>query len=676
MRNWIWIELIGFDNTLPDCGVGAYLDNCGFVPEGVSLMFTWLEFPLCHKGLQTEYPLSPAECSYGAHPFTPERARQQWTNWQLARLIDALHRRHIQVYCSYLNMACYADENGSLVYGPFCGDKPYLFETRRNGKRTGTVNVLKRLADGRFLEDVLQQKTVEMLTDYGFDGIQIADGISSGRLSLQEGDYADDMVEQFLADTAVALPADIARSADGDETQMTRRADWIWQNHRKAWIDFHCRRWETFYRKFASRLRAADKKAIFNSAWARDPFEAIYRFGVDYRRMDAMDYTGCMVEDVAPGLAILSEQDNGYLMTDRQRRGLHYDLLATLMQNRAAMPHLQILPLCSIHDTMEQWGVLEHMPTSMTRTVLCNLNTLYWNGETSQPVIDGGWFCLGDSLSREQWTFIRKNWEIGDPSAAATPMGVTWVWSDNLTDAEIDRFIDKRQAPGHFLLSQLLYAGAPVHSIVRADGLDTFSGDLMVPNPGLLPQNEQEILSRYANGRVWLIGDLGDMESRFSIARYVQENNAFGGMCLARFKDGDAKTETIDNPTVYTFDPRISPEPLGGLWTHPLTYPPVGDAFFARAAQMLNQTAHCPKLVRCADSCEIIAVKIAQNRCRVYVANDEYYYTLPQIDMGRPIKTIRCLTKYEGYKVPTNGTVFTCRVPGRGMEAFEVETEH
>ena len=40
--------------------------------------------------------------------------------------------------------------------------------------------------------------------------------------------------------------------------------------------------------------------------------------------------------------------------------------------------------------------------------------------------------------------------------------------------------------------------------------------------------------------------------------------------------------------------------------------------------------------------------------------------------MGREIKRVSCLTKYPGYKVNFHGSSFSARIPGRGMEAFEV----
>ena len=51
-QKWIWIELIGFDNTLPDYGVQNYLDRCKFIPDGASLLLTWTEFVLGYQGME------------------------------------------------------------------------------------------------------------------------------------------------------------------------------------------------------------------------------------------------------------------------------------------------------------------------------------------------------------------------------------------------------------------------------------------------------------------------------------------------------------------------------------------------------------------------------------------------------------------------------------------------
>ncbi len=643
-QKWIWIELIGFDNTLPDYGVQNYLDRCKFVPDGASLLLTWTEFVLGYKGMDHEYELNPQEQSYGGHPYSPERKRQNWTNYQLKGLIEMLHQHHVKVYLSYFNFA-----------GPFVSDHKGLLETTAYGTTIGTINVLKNLDDGTPFEDVLQTATIQVIKDYDFDGVQIADGISSYRLALQYGDYSDNMVQQFLDHSKIKLP----------ETE--NRAALIWNEYRREWVDFHVWRWSVFYDKYVKRIREASKEAIFNSAWTRDPFEAIYRYGVDYRQVASTGINGCMVEDVSAGLALLSDHDNGYLMTDEIRRRIPYEFLTTLMMVRAAMPSLRITPLAGIHDANEQWGVLQHMPTSMVRNVTCNLNALFYDRQTQKfkSVTDGPYFCLADALFESDWNFIRNCWNTGKIKENTRPCGVIVMWSDKRLDNEIAAFIESRRTPSYRITADLMYSGAPVYNIARIEDIGALTGPLLIINPDLLPEEELKAVREYQNGEVFYIGE------EITGEPLIVENNSFGGMKFGS-ASAPAAAESVDNPEKYGFDPKTSLEKCNMLWTHPLDYKPVSKAFYGKCADYINKKCGVPEITQYRESCQIIVNKTDEKHYRVILSNDEYYYTHPQVDMKAEIASVKCLTKYEGFPLYPTGTTFQCRVAGRGAEIFDV----
>ena len=75
----IWIELIGFDNALPDYGVREYLSRMPVKPEFVSLLLFDAELVHTHAGLERDFPLGDLQCSYFGRPFNEERRRQDWT---------------------------------------------------------------------------------------------------------------------------------------------------------------------------------------------------------------------------------------------------------------------------------------------------------------------------------------------------------------------------------------------------------------------------------------------------------------------------------------------------------------------------------------------------------------------------------------------------------------------
>lgn len=666
-RKYTWIELTGFDRKQADYGVGDFLRRAGFKPTGVSLLLYWLGFVLSHEGLEEERPLSIAEDSYAAHPFAPERERQNWTNRDLKGLIDALHAQGIQVLLSYFNMCAFTDDAGNRVAHPFFdGFDQSMKETDREGRAAGTVNVLKRLPDGRFFSDVLIEKTVQATVDYGFDGVQIADGISSPRMALEQGDYSEDMIGQFAEDTGIYPPEDVSNAGA-----------WIWENHRLDWIYFHTRRWEAFFRTFAGRLAQAGKFALFNSAWTRDPFEAMYRYGVDYRRVAKSGVAGCMVEDTSANLALLAEKDNHYLMTDEQRRRVHYEFLSVLMLNRAAMHDIAITPLAGIHDTLEQWGVLEHMPTAMTRNVMNNLCTLFVDERGARPVTDGPFFCLSDGLSVDDWEFIKRQWNTGAMEKIAAPAGVTLLWSDRKLDGELKAFVDSRLTPTHRLLSELLYAGAPIYSVARTEHIECLKGDVLATNPALLPPEEMERLMAYRGGRIFLLGRGAKRDGFFALA---EEENSFEDIALT-VNAPAGKTEKIENGAVYGFDPVKGMEKVKCLWTHPLEFAPVSDDFFLSCADALTQWTDAPDVHlevisdagRRRRPCKCVLVHTGENSARILLTNDDYYYNIPEVDLGREIRSVRCLTKYPGFRIPVNGTRLQMRVPGRGAEAIEVE---
>ena len=665
LQKWVWIELTGFDAEREDLGVPSFIERAGFVPDGFSLLLYWVGFPLDHENMTIERPLAICEDSYGGHEYCPERRRQNWTNFQLCELIQRLRALGSKVYLSFFNLYTYTDDEGNHIEHEYFKNKPYLLETGRDGKPWGGLHVLKRLDDGTYFSDYLQEKTIRVLVDYGFDGIQIADGISSPRIPLQEGDYSDDMIEQFCGHTGIFIP------------EREDRAEYIWRVKRNEWIRFHAKRWGNFYNAFMRRLRAADKEAVFNSAWTRDPLEAMYRYGVDYRKVMESGIQGCMVEDVSAGLAILSNHDNGYLMNDAQRRRIHYEFLSTLMQNRAAMPNARITPLAGIHDTMEQWGVLEHMPTSMTRNVMSNLNTFVYTKEGLKPITDGPFFCLSDSLKASDWEFIRSNWEIGYTADPLRVAGATLIWSDAKLDAELDAFIQSRRTPTGRFLSELLYQCAPVSAIARVEDLDILDGSILVTNPDLLTDEERERIFAYTGGPIFAISSESTLPRDFM--PIVIENNNFGDTWFAVKGYTPNECQMIENSASFDFDPKCSMDPNKAQWTHPLTFAPISEKFFEHCADAISIISNAPELVDKFDDgarkrvCKMICVYTAENKCRVFLSNDDYYYNLPTLDMKREIASIKCLTKYEGYKVNYNGSRFTARVPGRGMEAFDIE---
>ena len=151
-ERWIWMELIGFDNTKAGCGAVEYLDHLGFVPEGISLLLSASDFVFLHEN--KEHVLFPDICSRQGHEYNEVRDRQVWSSSQLQTLIASLQSRGVKVFFT-ISMICLFNE----FHDEWC--------MTQFGAR---ASQLTRMPDGGFVADRFAAKLEEVLKYYNFDG--------------------------------------------------------------------------------------------------------------------------------------------------------------------------------------------------------------------------------------------------------------------------------------------------------------------------------------------------------------------------------------------------------------------------------------------------------------------------------------------------------------------------
>ena len=616
--NSIWVELIGFDQTLPDYGVTQYLKTVGFLPHHISLHLTSIDFVNTYKGMEEEYRLPIYACSYGGHAQNDDRDRQDWTNWQLRGLIQELHAREIRVYASFFDM----DSPNGLDGEPlFTELHPELLACGNSDSRMESgIVMIKRMADGRLYEDYLLDKLRETASGYGFDGFQLADGISSLRSNLWYGDFSDDLMEQ----AGIEIPS-----------ETKNRREWILANKQEEWLRFYRNRWDSFLRKIVSGLRESGLEVAVNSAWTRDPLEALFRYGADYRSIAQSGANSMVVEDVSSDLAILGCDDNhGYRMPYEHRKLVHFEFVSNLMCIRAQLPNMTLTPLFMIWDNQEQWDVLHHAPTAMQRAAAVNFCNFLVTSNGLKTITNGPHFCLGDALKPSDWDFIRLCIDNGYTPGAEDVEGSTFLWSDGRMEAELTALMRYGCCHSAHWLALLKRAGAGVHKIIRTEDLDHLKGDLVVTNPSLLPQEELKKIRGYKMGNVI----------------YLEE------------------------PTQEPVSVRCNPIQDG--WPYPLTMKEPSCAVLENAVKQIN--ASCNAHIEPGDGdreCTVVEVRTGEKTSRIFVDNSEFYYAVPTISTRRKIKTVRVITKPEGYRPNCTGNTFRVRVPGRGIDIIDVVYE-
>ncbi len=380
-ETWLWIELIGFDNTLPDFGVQAYLDNAGIVPDAASLFVFNPEFVHSHNGMAEDRVL-PFDCStYGGHPHGYDRDRQDWTKLQVKALVDELHRHGIEVFFSVMDI---------FAVQEWVADHPEVLHVNRDGQRMGSVCGWKRLSDGTWYEDFFARQVGRVLSDYGFDGFHQADGYCHPRLPLYDGDFSDDMIAQFVEATAVALPDGMGDVSGDEPAVIGARAEWIWRNARREWIEFYCQRFARFCGKVADAVHAKGKRVILNNALTRDPFQARYRYGVDYALLKQAGVDGFIIEMVAPGVALGAEGG--------VEANPHYDFQAMLLTIKAHVGDMTL-------------RCLNGCTTSTSSGTCCAMGRRGWSGRSTVRAMATG--CGRTERSSDARSGLWCAWRMG-----------------------------------------------------------------------------------------------------------------------------------------------------------------------------------------------------------------------------------------------------------------------
>lgn len=657
-ENWCWIELIGFDKDSPDYAVGEFLQRFGRPLEGVVLLFADIGFAFAHRGMKCEFTFRPCDCAYGDKDRSEERLRQEWTNYDLRGLIRTLQKKGVKVYFSFFNF-CYEQNIGGI-------DLAAYFDRTAGWELTYAVNVIKKL-NGVPFSQLLFPKVKRVVEDYGFDGIMFADGISSARPAIENGDFSDAMAEMFAEFGGQALPP----RCDGDARAFAARREYILAHCRAEWTEFLMTCWEKYYAELHEYFDGCGE-LLFNSCWTRDPFEAAYRYGIDYRRCFTKKSDRIMVEEVSATRRILGDEDQGgFYLPLSARDYFCYEFYLMQMSLRCCLPDTEQITLTPVKDTTEQWDIIRHAPTELQRAILRRNNCFVFENGTYKHCSAGPLYCLSDAIPAESWNWIAgvEKFRLEDIDGAE---GFTLTWSDACMDADLAGYIAKREYSAGEIYKEFLTRGLTVSAMARADSLRGIRTPVFAANSALYSEKEIAAL-RNCGVPVVLAGRCCDMGRKpvweceaegFRIAVYGAALPS--GFKKAAAGAADVKFEEAD----------LSPgDEQGGIWTMPLRYRRLPEAFFRRMSELLNGAFGLPYADEPQKRCKVTAFRKA-GKTYMLLSNDEYFYIVPKVKAAGKIAAARSLLKMDGYRVRTDGNCFYDRVPPRGMDVAELETEN
>ena len=665
-ERWIWVELIGFDNTQSDYGVAEYARTAGFVPDAVCLLVSSSDFVLLHQGMEAEYPLAPDICSREGHTHNQQRQRQGWTNHQVRGLVDALRRAGVKVFLSFF-LSYFSDRH----HHEWASNHKELLSRHSDRDGFGSLNVLKRFKDGTWLEDHFIEKVLAAVEDYGFDGWHGPDGHGPLCGSIYSVDFSDDYLDQFEKARGIRLPEAIWQAGQETCAGRTRRAEHIWREHRRDWIEFFADRWARFWGKMMTRLHAAGKLGVINSAWTRAPWEALYRYGVDYRKFADAGVDAMVVETCAASLSM----DPRPSTRDPVRS---YDMYSMLGLIRAFAPGMKLVYLQTTQDIVERWDAIRHAPMVLEREVY-NVSNVY----LTQPdgslrrAADGALTCLGDGMSSREWETLGEWVGLALDAMPKRILGATLVWSDAAVYNQIDDFTRWRTWNIHRILFSLQELGAPVQSVVRSDQLEGAAGPLLVLNPHLFTPEELRRLSAYDRGPVILVGpeagEFPDATLLFSDAESVRPLQCAirgGSHPGAPARDDTWAPEPVDWPE----DDRGLIDKTG-YWDR-LTVRPVSRGFLAACTDAIWTLVSAAEgglaLEEERDAVTGMFMELESGVLRIALKNKMPWYANPKVTVPRTIARAEIKTDYPMMALQPDGNTFQVRVPGKGLTVVDV----
>lgn len=477
-KKGIWVELIGFDRTKPDYGVKEYLDRMPEKPELISLLLFSTELIHNHNGLEKDFFIGDEQCSYYGRPYNEERQRQDWSAFELRGLVAELKKYSIKVLPSFFDMTVSAKTAETLALRrkePVWADEhPEVMYVLKNGQNTHCIFPLKHLADGSLYEDFFADKLIAFLKDYGFSGFHGCDGFGHPRYALCDADFSRDMLEQFTAFTGRELPEDMP---------VETLSGFILKNLRKEWALFYAQRHASFWEKIAGRLKKEGLLCFLNTCWTRDPHEALFRYGIDYRKLAQCNIDGFFAEASAAVLELEGWNDTESSCIEKCQ--------SMFMRIKAMVPDTPIWLLGCIKDGMEQYNALRHAPGRM-RTEAYTLYNLYYN---KQRCAEGILECLGDGISSGEWQIVDSIRSLASSGAVKDLICAHVLWDDGAFDREFAYYasmdMQERISSSHTLFYELIHAGAVLPSVISTEAAlqtekNAVSSSLVVFHPYFL----------------------------------------------------------------------------------------------------------------------------------------------------------------------------------------------
>ena len=631
-QNFAWMPLTGFDKNLPDKGVSIFLDRCDKNIDGICLFAFHPDIINQHQGMEKERILPPDNCSYFANPYNEERRRQEWTNFDLKDLCAQLAKRGVECFLSVMG-----SQLNDKFHHEFITDHPELKCSFRDGE--WNLNVLKRFKDGSYYEDFFADKVTQVMVDYGFTGLHVADNFCPQPASLYYGDFSQDMLEQFCEQTGYAFPPEILCDGMENVKATAIRGDYIWKNLRVEWITFMGNRWAKFWKKICDAVHKINGKVFVLGMYCTDPFTTLYTKGVDLRKI-----VSAGVDYIMPNM----HANASMLLHSRPWR--YYEWANMIPFTDAFTNDSKKINMLTVKDSAEEWDILHHAPSLLERDIYMLPCYARYTSQGLKRCLDGFNICLADGLYKQEWKWLNERTQIAFGELPKKILTPTIVWSDSAFDNMLGEYARTRRWTTHKTVYELNKLGAMMGAIVRIEDLTDDCGDLFVANFDLLTDEEKQKIALYKGGRVIATATTKNINQKdYEWDLYFEDKNSHFGLCAFGFNlKGEFNLQEIDeilkeNKPIDGVDDLQNVKEIISTLNQFMPFSSVSVGFLRAIAKLLNHTTE--QIIECTHP--VIPMQMRDGRIRIYALNDDLlHYGKAIITIKEPIEKVENVSKF------------------------------
>lgn len=443
----ICVDLRCFNNEADDYGVKDYIELLGFIPGKICFLNFQPMFLMEFEQVD-EREMDPMCIGQNGTPCA-----QKWTLKQLHGLINEIKNNHIQVLIGVL----------ANTISPVWKNTNYHWEWNEILQKTrddkllwgNSINILKRFKDGRYFEDVLIEKLMQVIEAFGFQGYVAGDGmlgLRGPRETLCDTDFSKDMVDQFTD------YAGLERIMISD---YNLRADYIVEHLYDLWVKFWVWRWSVHVSKLSSRLIPKKLTFLAIDAWSRNPESLIVNFGINYRILYQLGLEGVFVQ---------ARETNKWRKHREGEYVREQNSIYTFLSHKAFEPGLKYYWAQATVNIPEFWNTIQDLPNVAERETYGYLWTHCVCENEWHRVCEGICIIWGNDLTHENWKWLTERWSRAWSLSEdyLHPLGFTLLWTDaginSLMNNEGSSYDDEH---GH-LFAALLDEGICIQSSISA----------------------------------------------------------------------------------------------------------------------------------------------------------------------------------------------------------------